>query len=164
MGVNIYTFVMTEKGNTQKPNRQIKEIEEQKSISELKEEYQLISDDKVASYYEEAIKTIKEDREEASEKFDLMFDEIINGGDATTSSKEMATNFFNKKVDATDKMIKILDLWTRIKLKEKNTMPDYLKARQNIKNQQNNYNIHTSPNTTKLMDMVDDLDLESKDD
>jgi len=142
----------------QQSENQLQEVEN--NLPAQKEENAiLISDNKILGYYEKAIQNIDADRSDAGEKFDVLFDEVINGGDATTASKEMATNFFKMKLEASDRMIKILDLWTRVKLREKNTMSDYQKARTNIKNQQNNINIQTNERTgtTGLIDMVDNI-------
>lgn len=119
----------------------------------------LISDDKFTKYFEEAIGNLRQDRVDADEHFKKIFDMVINEGDSTSASKEMATNFFKMKTEANDKMIKILDLWTRMKLKEKNTMPDWLKAK-SIKNQQ--INIHDSEvkkqSTKHLIELMDEVE------
>jgi uncharacterized protein Yka (UPF0111/DUF47 family) len=56
---------------------------------------------------------------------------VFNGGDSTTSSKEALINLIKVKSDTADKMSKIADLMTRIKLKERDTFPRYLAASQN---------------------------------
>ena len=51
--------------------------------------------------------------------------------DPTKTSKEAIVNLIKIKSDVNDKMAKIADLRTRIKLKEKDTYPRYLAAQQN---------------------------------
>ena len=58
---------------------------------------------------------------------------VINDGDASSASKEAIVNLIKIKSDTSDKMSKVADLMTRIKLKEKDTFPRYLSAQQNNK-------------------------------
>ena len=58
---------------------------------------------------------------------------IINDGDASSASKEAIVNLLKIKSDTSDKMSKVADLMTRVKLKEKDTFPRYLAAQQNNK-------------------------------
>jgi len=53
--------------------------------------------------------------------------------DASSASKEAIVNLLKIKTDTADKMAKIADLMTRIKLKERDTFPRYLAAQQNNK-------------------------------
>ena len=46
---------------------------------------------------------------------------VLNGGDASTSSKEALVNLLKIKSDTADKMAKIADLMTRLKMKERST-------------------------------------------
>jgi len=55
---------------------------------------------------------------------------VINEGDATSASKEALVNLVKIKSETADKMTKIADLMTRIKLKERDTFPRYLAAQQ----------------------------------
>jgi len=57
----------------------------------------------------------------------------MNEGDASSSSKEAIVNLLKINTDVNDKMSKIADLRTRMKLKEKDTFPRYLAAQQNNK-------------------------------
>jgi len=63
----------------------------------------------------------------------------MNEGDASSSSKEAIVNLLKINTDVNDKMSKIADLRTRMKLKEKDTFPRYLAA-----SQQNNVVIEGS--------------------
>jgi hypothetical protein len=96
------------------------------------EEKPLISEEKVKSYYEEAIENIREDRKEANEMY-LKFADMVMNEDGSAATKEALVNFLKIKTEQSDKMIKILDLWTRIHMKEKNTFPKYLSVQQNNK-------------------------------
>jgi hypothetical protein len=58
---------------------------------------------------------------------------VMNEGDASSASKEAIVNLMKIKSDTSDKMAKVADLMTRIKLKEKDTFPRYLAAQQNNK-------------------------------
>jgi hypothetical protein len=55
---------------------------------------------------------------------------VLNDGDASSATKEAMVNVLKSKADITDKMAKIADLMTRIKLKDKDTFPRYLAAHQ----------------------------------
>ena len=93
----------------------------------------LISDDKILDYFDDAIKNIKEDREEARNQY-LVFNEmVINEGDPSSATKEALVNCLKLQHDTTDKMIKILDLWSRIKMRDRDTMKGYIAVQQNNK-------------------------------
>jgi hypothetical protein len=55
---------------------------------------------------------------------------VINQGDSTTSSKEALVNLIKIRSDIPDKMTKVADLMTRVKLKERDTYKPYLSAHQ----------------------------------
>ncbi len=99
-------------------------------------EKQLIPNEKILNYYEEVIQNIQEDRMEADTAYRAFLDLAINGGDSSAASKEAAVNLLKLKTDSNDKMIKILDLWTRIHLRDRDTMPKYLAVQQNNKIEQ----------------------------
>jgi hypothetical protein len=92
---------------------------------------QLISDETVVTVYEEILNNLRTDRIEVDEYLNNFADMVFNGGDSTTSSKEALINLIKVKSDTADKMAKIADLMTRIKLKERDTFPRYLAASQN---------------------------------
>ena len=58
---------------------------------------------------------------------------VMNEGDASSASKEAIVNLLKIKSDTSDKMAKIADLRTRMKMKERDTFPRYLAAQQNNK-------------------------------
>ena len=93
----------------------------------------IVKDDQILGLYDEILTNCRQDRENAGEVLANFLDMVMNEGDATPASKEAIVNIMKIKSDTNDKMAKIADLMTRIKLKEKNTFPTYLAAQQNNK-------------------------------
>jgi hypothetical protein len=56
-----------------------------------------------------------------------------NDGDSSSATKEAVVGLMKIKTDMSDKMSKVADLMTRIKLKDKDTFPRYLAQQQNNK-------------------------------
>lgn len=113
-----------------------------------------IADEKILDYYEEAIQNLREDRLEADEMFRNFAEMVVNGGDSSSASKEALVNFLRIKTETNDRMIKILDLWTRTKMKEKDTFPRYLAVQQNNK-------IEQPRNARKMIEMFNKIDTEN---
>lgn len=86
----------------------------------------LVPDQKLMGVFESTLDQLKEDREEISETLADFLNMVMNDGDSTAASKEAVVNLLKMKTDTADKIIKIADLMTRIKLKERNTFPKYL--------------------------------------
>ncbi len=118
-------------------------------IFQPEEKQNIISDEKIVGLYDEILNCIKEDRHQVSEFIDTMAEMVINDGDATTSSKEALVNLVKIKSDMTDKMSKVADLMTRVKLKEKDTFPKYLAANQN-----NTININEGNSRRSLIEAI----------
>lgn len=93
----------------------------------------LIEDQVLLGIYNEIIDNLKDDRHQIDECFVQFKDMVINGGDSSTSSKEALVNLLKIKTETTDKMSKIADLMTRIKLKSPDTYKPYLTAKQENK-------------------------------
>lgn len=93
-------------------------------------ESNLITDESLLGIYGEIMTAIKADRDEVDHVLGNFVDMVLNGGDATSSSKEALVNLLKLKVDQSDKMTKVADLMTRLKLKERDTFPRYLAAKQ----------------------------------
>jgi hypothetical protein len=92
----------------------------------------LIEDDKLLGIYQDTIDYLKDSSLEIDQVLSQFLDMVMNEGDATSASKEACVSLLKiKSVDIPDKIIKIVDLMTRIKLKERNTMPKYLAQSQN---------------------------------
>lgn len=90
----------------------------------------LVKDEELVGMYKDIIDYIKDDRKEIDTYIDNFANMVMNDGDATSSSKEALVNLIKIKSDMTDKMSKVADLMTRIKLKERDTFPKYLAAQQ----------------------------------
>ena len=88
-------------------------------VDQKYEEGDLVSDSMVLGVYAEIMNNVRKDRKEIDEVLGKFADMVINEGDATTSSKEALVNLLKMKTDQSDKMTKIADLMTRVKLKEK---------------------------------------------
>lgn len=91
----------------------------------------LISDEKLLNVYDEVLDNIRKDRLEIDTILASFVDMVINDGEATSSSKEALVNLIKIKSDTADKLSKVADLMTRIKLKETNPFPKYMAVHQN---------------------------------
>jgi len=109
----------------------------------------IVSDDQLVDIYSEILGCIREDRQQVAGFIDTMAEMVINEGDATSSSKEALVNLVKIKSDMTDKMSKVADLMTRVKLKDKDTFPKYLAANQN-----NTINISETGSRRALIEAV----------
>jgi hypothetical protein len=94
------------------------------------EEKCIIDDEKILGLYEEILNNQREDRKQHDEILVHLINMVLNDGDASSATKEAMVNVLKSKADITDKMAKIADLMTRIKLKDKDTFPRYLAAHQ----------------------------------
>lgn len=112
----------------------------------------LIEDKKIVDYYEEAIQNIRDDRKEAQSMYEKFADMVINDCDPSSATKEAMVNLLKIKTEANDKTIKILDLWTRIHLKEKNTPSEIYAFQQN-----NKYEVGkvANPNVKRMIEMIE---------
>ncbi len=104
-----------------------------KSMVEIEEQPCIVGDEVIVDLYDEILENCRKDRESADEVLADFIDMVMNEGDASSASKEAIVNLLKIKSDTSDKMSKIADLMTRIKLKEKDTFPRYLAAQQNNK-------------------------------
>lgn len=102
----------------------------------------LISNDAMLGIYAEILDQIKNDRTEINGCIAKFSNFVFNDGDATTASKEALVNLIKLKAEAADKMSRVADLMTRVKLKERDTFPRYLSAKQEN-------TIHIGSNSTK---------------
>ena len=93
----------------------------------------MVEDEQLVGLYEEILTNIREDRVALDEVLVNFIDMVMNEGDSTSASKEAIVNLIKVKSDASDKMAKVADLMTRIKLKDRDTFPRYLAAQQNNK-------------------------------
>ena len=101
---------------------------------------------------------LREDRVALDEVLVNFIDMVMNEGDSTSASKEAIVNLIKVKSDASDKMAKVADLMTRIKLKDRDTFPRYLAAQQN-----NKITIENSANKRDFLKLIQKAQ-EKKDD
>jgi len=104
----------------------------------------LITDDALLGIYGEILDNARKDRGEIDGYITSFADMVINENDASSASKEALVNLINAKSGILDKMAKVADLMTRVKLKDKDTFPRYLAANQN-----NTINIQGDPLNNK---------------
>jgi len=118
----------------------------------------IVSDEELAGVYGEILNNIREDRKQIDEFIGNFADLVINEGDSTSASKEALVGLIKIKSDVADKMAKMADLMTRIKLKDKDTFPKYLAANQN-----NTININSGNNKRQLLEAINKAKKEIKD-
>lgn len=149
---------------TDKVNNKEILVEREASISALTKDQQelpLIPDQKILDYYDEAIQCIKDDRAEAEDKYFAMAEMVINGGDPSGATKEAMVNLLKLRNEGVNQMIKVLDLWTRLKMKDRITS-----SQQYLYQQNNKYEVkHNQPNphVKQLIRMAEQLDKENDD-
>ena len=93
----------------------------------------LIGDEQLLDIYDEIMRNFRRDRKEVSHIAKEFADMVVNGGDSSSSSKEALVNLLKLKNDTSDKMTKIADLMTRLKMKSPDTYKPYLTAKQENK-------------------------------
>lgn len=93
----------------------------------------IVKDDQILGLYDEILENCREDRKSADTVLANFLDMVMNDGDASSASKEAIVNLVKIKSDTSDKMSKIADLMTRIKLKDKDTFPRYMANQTNNK-------------------------------
>lgn len=94
------------------------------------EEKCIIEDELLLELYDEILQNCREDRKEVKDLAGTFADMVVNDGEASSATKEALVNLHKIKTDISDKMSKVADLMTRIKLKDKDTFPRYLAAHQ----------------------------------
>lgn len=93
----------------------------------------IVKDEELTGLYDEILQNCRDDRQKTDEVLANFLDMVMNDGDASSASKEAIVNLMKIRSDTADKMTKIADLKTRIKMKDKDTFPRYLAAQQNNK-------------------------------
>lgn len=120
---------------SQKEDRgELTSAEKASLLKEDEKPEELVTDNMLMGVYGEILEQNKKDRAEIDDILANFVDMVINEGDASNSSKETLVGLLKLKNDVTGTDIKIADLMTRIKLKEKNTMQDWQKAKSNTIN------------------------------
>ena len=118
----------------------------------------IVDDEQLVGLYKEILANIRDDRDSVDEVLVNFIDMVMNEGDSTSASKEAIVNLIKVKSDASDKMAKVADLMTRIKLKDRDTFPRYLAAQQN-----NKITIENSSNKRDFLKLIQQAQ-EKKDD
>ena len=93
----------------------------------------IVGDAELLGLYDEIKANARADRAQADEILMNFIDMVMNDGDSSSASKEAVVNLMKIKADINDKLSKVADLETRIKLKERDTFPRYLAQQQNNK-------------------------------
>lgn len=106
---------------------------------EADEEECIIEDKVILDVYDEILNNCRKDRENIDEVLANFLNMVFNDGDSTSATKEGIVNLLKAKSDISDKMSKVADFMTRIKLKSKDTFPKFLNAHQH-----NNVKIESS--------------------
>lgn len=86
----------------------------------------IVSDEALIGVYGEIMDNLRSDRDQVSELVDTFSNMVLNDGDSSTASKEALVNLLKTKIEATDKMTRIADLMTRIKLKQPDTYQPWM--------------------------------------
>lgn len=86
----------------------------------------IVQDEVLLGLYDEIINNCRTDREKVDKIQSNFEDMVINDGDASSASKEALVSLMKIKTDINDKMSKVADFMTRIKLKDNNTFKPYL--------------------------------------
>jgi hypothetical protein len=95
------------------------------------EEKVLIPDDVWMGWCSEILNNCRQDRQELDDIKNNLVEMVMNEGDPSSATKEALTKCLEIKSNIADKMTKVLDLATRVKLKDRDTFPRYLAAHQN---------------------------------
>lgn len=90
------------------------------------EDLSIISDDTLLGVYGEIMDNLRSDRNQVSSLVDTFSNMVLNDGDSSTASKEALVNLLKTKIEASDKMARIADLMTRIKLKQPDTFQPWM--------------------------------------
>jgi hypothetical protein len=93
---------------------------------------ELITDEQVLGLADEILQDIRDDATSIKDAYERFFDMVMNEGDASSASKEAIVNLLKVKSEMSDKKIKVMDLYMRVKLRERDTFPKYL-----VNNQKN---------------------------
>lgn len=120
---------------------------------EKKDELSIISDDNLLGVYGEIMDNLRSDRKQVADLVDTFSNMVINDGDSSTSSKEALVNLLKTKIEASDKMSRIADLMTRIKLKQPDTFQPYMNKSKETGNTINIYDA-SGINRKALMEKV----------
>lgn len=105
------------------------------NVNEMVEqpEEEIVQNTELLGLYNEILENCRKDRASVDDVLVNFIEMVMNEGDASSASKEAIVNLLKIKSETADKMAKVADLMTRVKLKERDTFPRYLAAQQNNK-------------------------------
>lgn len=89
-------------------------------------ELSLVSDESLLGVYGEIMENLRDDRSQVSALVDTFSNMVLNDGDSSTASKEALVNLLKTRIETSDKMTRIADLMTRIKLKQPDTYQPWM--------------------------------------
>lgn len=112
----------------------------------------VITDNELIGIYGEIIDNCRADRKDTDQLLSTFVEMVVNEGDSTTASKEALVNLVKIKTDINDKMAKVAQLMTSLKLKEKFDGPRHV--------EQNNH-IHISDRRS-LLERINNLRQQKK--
>lgn len=129
------------------------------SLINKEENLSLISDSDLLGVYDEIMVNLRQDRTQVEDLIETFSNMVVNDGDSSSSSKEALVNLVKAKIDAADKMSKIADLMTRIKLKQPDTFQPWMNK--NKRESGNTINIYDSSgiNRKTLMEKIKNEEL-----
>jgi hypothetical protein len=111
----------------------IKDVVPKMEINVPQQEECIIKDETLVTLYDEILSNSRSDRTQTEEILLNFINMVMNDGESSSASKEAIVNLMKIKSDISDKMTKIADLMTRIKLKERDTFPKFMASQQNNK-------------------------------
>lgn len=79
----------------------------------------LISDEMLLGIYSEILDTIRQDRVETTDILNNFCEMVLNEGDGSAASKDAIVQLVKTKMDAADKMAKVAELMTRVKMRDR---------------------------------------------
>lgn len=110
---------------------------------------ELVTNEKLAATLEKALDNVQDDRKEISDILEKFLDMVLNDGDATSATKEAVVNLVKAKSEVNDQVIKLAELMTRLKLKER-TVLDPAQNRA-IHAQQNNIYLNKADDENNIL-------------
>ena len=115
----------------------------------------LVPSEKVASYYDEIMENLRKDRDQAQGVYEIFAEMVVNEGDPSAASKEAMINALKLRHDANDKSLKLLDLCTRMWLKDKSTSTEIYAYQQN-----NKYEAANQPKAANVRNLIREIEQE----
>ena len=112
----------------------------------------LIDDNALLGIYDEITSNLRTDRGEIDTLLSNFGDMVFNDGDSSNASKEALVSLMKLKQDTADKMTKVADLMTRLKMKERDTMNAGQKSHYN---QTNNVTIQSEGGRRGLIEDIE---------